>query len=346
MGLFPEWTWIVGLMVGASIGSFLNMLIYRLPRMGPQNPDLSLSKPKHSFCPNCKHPLSLPDLIPLFSWLFLRGECRHCGVKIPARYFVVELVTGILWAAVWYQVLVVSPLWETTELKLAIKALTFMLCMSALVALSWIDWESYTIPDSINVFILVLALLYHGFNGTIMVALVGAFWGWALLWGIGLLGRILFGKDAMGEGDIMLMRGVGALVGVGPLVIAVGIAVALGAVHGIIAKIVLAIRPPKTNSIQDDAPLPEPQTIPQVFAIGGILLLGIDVIAYFVPPVGKLIEKALPNVPGLDDAEWEPPSIAYIPFGPFLAAGTATVMIFEPQVHNLIQGYLKQFSGS
>lgn len=338
MGLFPEWTWIVGLFIGASIGSFLNMLIYRLPRMSEDNKELSLAKPAHSFCPNCKHPLGLPDLIPLFSWLFLRGKCRHCGVKIPSRYFFVELVTGVLWAAVWYQFFVVS--WEP------LKAVAYMLCMAALVALSWIDWESYTIPDSINVFVLVIALLFHWANGTIMVGLVGAFWGWAILWGIGLLGRILFGKDAMGEGDIMLMRGVGALVGVGPLIIAVGIAVALGAVHGILARIILSFQKSKEAPAEDNTPLPEPQTIPQVFIIGGLLLVGADVIAYFVPPVARLIEKALPNVPGLDDDAWEPPSIAYIPFGPFLAAGTATVMIFEPHVKLWIEGYMKQFGGS
>jgi leader peptidase (prepilin peptidase)/N-methyltransferase len=181
-----------------------------------------------------------------------------------------------------------------------------------------------------------------------MVAVWGAFWGWALLYGIGLLGRLLFGKDAMGEGDIMLMRGVGALVGVGPLVVAVGIAVFLGAVHGITMKLVDVGRKSKTgasNEEGDEAP-PPAQPIWQNLLIGGILLTCLDVVAFFVPPVGKWLEKAFPDAPGLSDEAWEPPSIQYIPFGPFLAMGTAIVMIWETKVGQMIAEYMRQFGGS
>lgn len=76
MGLFPEWTWILGFAIGAAIGSFLNVVIYRMP-LG-----MSLNEPKNSFCPNCKHQLGIPDLIPLLSWLGLGGKCRHCRVSL------------------------------------------------------------------------------------------------------------------------------------------------------------------------------------------------------------------------------------------------------------------------
>lgn len=339
-GYFPEWTWLVGLFIGATIGSFLNMLIYRLPRIGPENKELSLMKPAHSICPSCKHRLGPLDLMPLLSWLFQRGKCRYCAAPIGGRYFVVELITGILWAAIWYQFLIASDQ--------PIKAVFYMGAMAALVALSWIDWESYTIPDVLNVFLLLLAFGFHWINGSIMVAVIGAFWGWALLYGIGLLGRLLFGKDAMGEGDIMLMRAVGALVGVGPLVIAIGIAVFLGAIHGITMKLIDMGRKSKKggDEVEDDAPLAPAQPIAQNLLIGGILLLCLDVVAFFVPPFAKQLEKAFPDAPGLSDEAWEPPSIQYIPFGPFLALGTAVVMIWETQVGLMIADYLKQFGGS
>lgn len=336
MGPFPEWTWVVGLFLGATIGSFLNMLIYRLPRMGPEVKDLSLTKPSHSICPSCKHRLGPLDLMPLFSWLFQGGKCRYCKAKIGARYFVVELVTGALWAGIWYQYLCVTDQ--------PLKACFYMAAMAALVTLTWIDWESYTIPDAVNIFILLLGFGFHIANGTIMVAVTGAFAGWAILWGIGFLGRVLFGKDAMGEGDIMLMRGVGALIGVGPLIIAVAIAVFLGALHGIL--VMIFGRKAKQANAGSDEEMPPPQTIGQNLLIGGLILCCVDVIAFFVPPVSRALEKALPNEAGLSDEGWTPPSLNYIPFGPFLAAGTAFVLLWEAWVKQVIDGYVKQLGGS
>jgi len=335
MGPFPEWTAIVGLFLGATIGSFLNMLIYRLPRMGPDVKDLSLTKPSHSICPSCRHRLGPLDLMPLFSWLLQGGKCRYCKAKIGARYFVVELVTGALWAGIWYQYLCVTDQ--------PMKACFYMAAMAALVTLTWIDWESYTIPDSVNIFILLLGFAYHIANGTVMIAVAGAFAGWAILWGIGFLGRILFGKDAMGEGDIMLMRGVGALIGVWPLVIAVGIAVAAGAVHGIL--VMVFGKRPATGEV-DDSPPPPAQSIGTNLFIGALILFCVDVLAFFIPPVAKWLNRVLPDEPGLSDEEWQPPSLNYIPFGPFLALGTAFVLIWESAVKHAVDGYLKQFGGS
>jgi hypothetical protein len=134
--MFPEWTWIVGLLIGAAFGSFLNVVIYRMP-LG-----LSLKEPKHSFCPVCKHRLTILDLFPLFSWLFLRGKCRHCKAPIPARYFFVEVITGSLWAVVWYQQLVMT--WNVPL------ALLYFAMISALVAATFIDLRWFIIPDQIN----------------------------------------------------------------------------------------------------------------------------------------------------------------------------------------------------
>ncbi len=318
-------------MVGAAIGSFLNVVIYRMPR------DMSLGNPKHSFCPTCNHQLVIPDLIPLFSWLFQGGKCRYCASKIPPRYFFVELITGAFWAVIWYQYMVQGEDWK--------KAIAYMLASATLVAVSWIDWESYTIPDALNAVLLIFGVAFHALNGTMRECLIGALLGWGLLFGIGLLGRLLFRKDAMGEGDVLLMRGVGSIVGPWPLVFATGVAVALGAIHGMAVMAFDAIKRSKQKDevAGDEAP-PPAQPIGQMLFIGVLMLLCVDVLALFIKPVAKWLERSMPEAAGLNDDAWEPPSIRYIPFGPFLAAGTVIVLLFEPQVKGMIEEYLKQFN--
>src|SRR6476619_2492828 len=86
---------VVAFAVNAIVGSFLNVCIYRLPL------DLSVNKPRRSFCPSCKEQLTWYQNIPLLSWLFLRGKCANCGTRISFRYFAVELLTALLFLSVW-----------------------------------------------------------------------------------------------------------------------------------------------------------------------------------------------------------------------------------------------------
>ncbi len=205
--MFPEYTVIIGFWIGAVIGSFLNVVIYRMPR------GLSLGEPKNSFCPSCKQQLAVVDLVPLLSWLVLRGKCRQCGAKVSARYFVVELVTGIIWAGIWWQYLIAG--------RDPAKAIAYAAAASSLVAVIFIDWEFYIIPDQVNAFLLFTGLAYNirlyavhsplaAIDG-IPSSIVGALFGVAILGFITLAGRIAFGKDAMGHGDIKMARGIGAV---------------------------------------------------------------------------------------------------------------------------------------
>jgi prepilin signal peptidase PulO-like enzyme (type II secretory pathway) len=228
MGLFPEWTWIVGLMVGAAIGSFLNVVIYRMPR------GLSLSEPKKSFCPICKHPLGPIDLMPLFSWLIQKGKCRYCDAKIPVRYFGVELLNGSLFAAMWQVYLIDGNDY--------VRFCFYAAAVSALVAMIYIDLELHMIPEQVNAFLSVLGLAYgftlmglgrpEAWTKGIPSAIAGWLAGVATLWGIAVLGRLIFKKTAMGEGDIKMARGIGAILFPVLGMISFGLAIVAGAVIG------------------------------------------------------------------------------------------------------------------
>ena len=119
-------------LLGAAIGSFLNVCIYRLPL------DLSINRPRRSFCPHCKNPIPWYQNIPLVSWLSLGGRCANCGAKISFRYFGVELVTGLLFFAVWRAF--PPPL-----------AIAYWIFVSLLIAGTFIDLEHFIIPDQITI---------------------------------------------------------------------------------------------------------------------------------------------------------------------------------------------------
>jgi leader peptidase (prepilin peptidase) / N-methyltransferase len=118
--------------VGAAVGSFLNVCIYRWPV------DLSINRPRRSFCPNCKQPIPWHQNLPLISWIVLRGCCANCGAKISFRYFAVELVTALLFLA----------LWESFPGQVAI---AYWIFISFLIIGTFIDFEHFIIPDRVTI---------------------------------------------------------------------------------------------------------------------------------------------------------------------------------------------------
>jgi leader peptidase (prepilin peptidase)/N-methyltransferase len=174
--------------LGASIGSFLNVCIYRMPR------DLSINEPKRSFCPSCKYQIPWYRNLPLISWLSLRGKCANCGAPISFRYFGVELLTGLLFLAIWLKV------WPHAW----ILALPYWVMIALFIVATFIDFEHFIIPDEITwggaVAGVVLSLAIptlHGVKSPIeggMWAVAGAALGYFLLWGIVIAGKAAFGR--------------------------------------------------------------------------------------------------------------------------------------------------------
>jgi leader peptidase (prepilin peptidase)/N-methyltransferase len=188
-----HWIWLIpAFLIGACIGSFLNVVIYRVP-LG-----MSVNEPKRSFCPHCKKPIPMWLNLPLVSWLWLRGKCRECGAPIAFRYFGVELLTAVLFAAIWqaFPPQVVIPLWIMAAL---------------LVAITFIDAEHLIIPISLTwagslVGLLACALwpqlpVLAGTAGDWLSGLKHGTIGWAAgfigLWCVVQLGKMAFGKKAL-----------------------------------------------------------------------------------------------------------------------------------------------------
>jgi leader peptidase (prepilin peptidase)/N-methyltransferase len=188
-----HWIWLIpAFLIGACIGSFLNVVIYRVP-LG-----MSVNEPKRSFCPKCKKPIPMWLNTPLISWLWLRGKCAECGSSIAFRYFGVELLTAVLFAAVWFVFppQVVIFLW---------------VLMALLVSITFIDAEHLIIPTSMTWAGSVIGLgacavwpklpVLAGEAGNWLSGLKSGGIGWVAgfvgLWFVVELGKMAFGKKAM-----------------------------------------------------------------------------------------------------------------------------------------------------
>ena len=197
--------------VGACVGSFLNVCVYRWPE------EKSVVSPPSS-CPACGARIKWYDNVPVLGWMRLGGKCRSCGTPISIQYPLVELLTAALWVmAAWR----FGPTWQTLS-----TALFFTILLG--IALS--DARTYIIPDQFTLGGLVIGLALSFAPGGIDAknAFAGAALGYVLLWLVAILGEWAFKKPAMGGGDIKMMAMVGAFLGP----IGVLLTIFLGALFG------------------------------------------------------------------------------------------------------------------
>ncbi len=241
------------LVLGLIVGSFLNVVIHRVPIMMErqwreeyaqfEHPDHAATVPAtpaarerynlvvpRSACPACKAPISALQNIPVLSYLFLRGRCAKCGVHISVRYPIVEALTGILSGAVAW------------KLGFGWPAAAGLVLTWFLVALAFIDIDTQFLPDSLTLPLLWLGLLLSLFAPApggapvpvdVRSSIIGAIAGYLSLWSVYHLFRLLTAKEGMGYGDFKLLAALGAWLGWRMLLPIVLVAAAVGAVAGV-----------------------------------------------------------------------------------------------------------------
>jgi leader peptidase (prepilin peptidase) / N-methyltransferase len=229
-------------LISLLIGSFLNVVIYRLPKMMENdwqqeyqayfNPEtntapaatFNLAVPR-SCCPKCKAPVLARDNIPVLSWLLLQGKCRQCRAPISMRYPIVEALTAALSATVAWQ------------LGFGMTAGVFIMVSWALIALTFIDIDKMLLPDQLTLPLLWLALLFSLTDAALVTpaqSIVGAAAGYLSLWSVYWLFKLLTGKEGMGYGDFKLLAVFGALLGWQQLPLIILLSSCVGAVVGVI----------------------------------------------------------------------------------------------------------------
>ncbi len=231
-------------LAGLMVGSFLNVVICRLPKMmendwkdqcvelegktPEKRPAFNLIFPR-SRCDSCGHAIGTMENIPVLSYLFLGGKCRHCGSGIAPRTVLVEAATGIMSGfAAWH-------------FGFGMAALGALLVIWSMVALAFIDIDTQLLPDSITLPLLWTGLLFN-LEGTftpLASAVLGAVFGYLSLWSIYWLFKIATKKEGMGYGDFKLLAAIGAWLGAAQLPLVILLSSVVGAISGI-AMIVLA----------------------------------------------------------------------------------------------------------
>jgi len=240
----PQYLTVIAVLLGLCVGSFLNVVIHRLPRMlerqwraecaeiagtaPPAEARYNLMLPGSS-CPACGRAITARENIPIVSYLLLRGRCSSCKARISPRYPIVEALAGILsgYAA-----------WRFGFSAAALGALLF--CW-AMVALAFIDLDTFYLPDSITLLLLWTGLIFNIFGvfTDLRSAVIGAIAGYLVLWSVFWLYKLATGKEGMGYGDFKLLAAIGAWLGWKALPLVILLSSFVGALVGI-ALIVFA----------------------------------------------------------------------------------------------------------
>ncbi len=228
----------VALVAGLMVGSFLNVVIHRLPKImerdwqlqcaelrgdaPPAQETFNLALPR-SRCPACAHPISALENIPLLSYAYLRGKCAACGTRISPRYPLIEALSGLAGA------------YAALHFGFGLAALAAMLFLWSLIALSFIDFDTQLLPDSITLPLVWAGLLVNlaGTYTDLASAVIGAAAGYLSLWSVYWGFKLATGKEGMGFGDFKLLAAVGAWLGWQMLPFVVLASSFVGAVFGI-----------------------------------------------------------------------------------------------------------------
>lgn len=217
--------------LGACVGSFLNVCIHRIPR------DESVVAPR-SHCPHCGHLIAWYDNIPLISWVVLGAKCRHCGEPISSRYVLVEFLVAVLFFLIWM------------EYGMSVFTPVYWIVAGGLVVATFVDFEHYIIPDRISlggvVLGVILSFLFPVLHSQLSLFSRLAHWqallqsaygilaGAGTLWLVAKVGRIIFKKDAMGMGDVKLLGAIGAFMGWRAVAFSIVVSSFVGSVVGIV----------------------------------------------------------------------------------------------------------------
>jgi leader peptidase (prepilin peptidase)/N-methyltransferase len=208
--------WLLAFVVGAVVGSFLNVCVYRLPA------ERSVVSPG-SACGACRAPVRWFDNIPIVSWLVLRGRCRACGASISVQYPAVELAVALIFTA------------AVVRFGIAVEAAHSALLLTLLLGIALTDAREMVIPDQFTVLGAVAGLALAALPGGMPFrhALLGAAVGYGALWAVKLIAEAILRKPALGVGDIHMMAMVGAFLGLGGVLLTILLGSVLGLLIGV-----------------------------------------------------------------------------------------------------------------
>ncbi len=213
---------IIVFLVGIVIGSFLNVSIYRIPK------GESISYPG-SHCMACQHPLGRFDLIPIVSYLCLKGKCRYCGEKISGRYLFIELITGLSFVAVFLR------------FGISIEGIIYALFIAVLIVLTMIDYDYMLLPTSViwsgvilGVFLRIFQTVLHKNPEYLISSLLAAALGYSFFYAVFYMAKLLFKKEGLGFGDVRLIGMLGIYLSIPLILLTIFISSILASIYGII----------------------------------------------------------------------------------------------------------------
>ncbi len=303
---WAAWAWAV--VTGAVGGRFLNGGVARLPA------GESIVRPR-SRCPACKTPIGWRDNVPVLSWVLLRGRCRACRAPIAWRYPLVEILAGL------------AALVAVGRHGLTAAALAEFALAATLLALSFIDLDTWLLPHALTVPLLLAGVGLSALGLTAASSLAssaaGAAVGWLAFAAVSLVGEKVLRKEALGFGDVWLLGGIGAWLGLPALLPVVLLASLQGTAVGLLL-IALGRAQPGPDEEPDAPPAPGPAA------------------GEGEPPVVEILPAPVHGAPAADapadpDADWVPPRNA-VPFGPFLAAGALEWLWLQGWITDIVPG--------